>query len=135
MLIAQLEQRSGLSRDTIRYYERLGLLTPPQRGHNGYRLYKDRTLVELAFIVKAREVGFTLQQIKPAMAKLHAPPDQCQELIAGLVAKRAEIEKRIDADKVRLLRLNKMIKRLQAGEVLSSAAVPRPAGSSLMPLR
>lgn len=115
MLIAQLEHRSGLSRDTIRYYERLGLLTPPQRGDNGYRLYDARALVELAFIVKAQEVGFTLQQIKPAIAKLHAPPAQCQELIASLQAKGEEIQQRIEEDTLRLTRLQKMIGRLQVG--------------------
>lgn len=117
MLIAQLEQRSGLSRDTIRYYERMGLITPPQRGENGYRLYDARALVELSFIVKAQQVGFTLQQIKPAIDKLHAPPEQCQELIAGLVAKGLEIKQRIEQDQLRLVRLNKMIKRLQDGPV------------------
>lgn len=115
MLIAQLEHRSGLSRDTIRYYERLGLLTHPLRGDNGYRLYDARALEELAFIVKAQEVGFTLQQIKPAIAKLHAPPAQCQELVASLQAKEQEIQQRINDDTLRLTRLNKLIQRLQAG--------------------
>jgi DNA-binding transcriptional MerR regulator len=115
MLIAQLERRSGQSRDTIRYYERLGLITPPQRGDNGYRLYDERAVIELNFIAKAQEVGFTLQQIKPSMAHLHAPPGQCQELIDGLQAKGAEIEARMAQDRTRLIRLNKMIKRLTGG--------------------
>ncbi len=117
MLIAQLERRSGQTRDTIRYYERLGLITPPRRGDNGYRLYDERAVVELSFIAKAQEVGFTLQQIKPSMVHLHAPPEQCQELIDGLQAKRAEIEARMAQDRTRLIRLNKMIKRLKGSEV------------------
>ena len=115
MLIAQLERRSGQTRDTIRYYERLGLITPPQRGDNGYRLYDERAVVELNFIAKAQEVGFTLQQIKPSMAHLHSPPEQCQELIKGLQAKASEIEARMAQDRTRLIRLNKMIKRLKGG--------------------
>jgi DNA-binding transcriptional MerR regulator len=113
MLIAQLERLSGQTHDTIRYYERLGLITPPQRGDNGYRRYDQRTVAELSFIAKAQEVGFTLQQIKPSMAHLHAPPEQCQELIDGLQAKRVEIEARMAQDRTRLVRLNKMIKRLK----------------------
>jgi DNA-binding transcriptional MerR regulator len=74
MLIAQVEKLSGHSRDTIRYYERTGLITPPQRGDNGYRRYDQHTLAELVFIVKAQQAGFTLQQIKPAIAHLRAPP-------------------------------------------------------------
>ena len=117
MLIAQLERRSGQTRDTIRYYERLGLITPPQRGDNGYRLYDERAVVGLNFIAKAQEVGFTLRQIKPSMAHLHAPPDQCQDLIDGLQAKTAEISARMAQDRVRLVRLNKMIKRLKGAAV------------------
>ena len=49
MLIAQLECRSGQTRDTIRYYERLGLITRPLRGDNGYRLYDERAVVELRY--------------------------------------------------------------------------------------
>ena len=78
MLIAQLERRSGQTRDTIRYYERLGLITPPQRGDNGYRLYDERAVVELNFIAKAQEVGFTLRQIKPSMAHLGACQATCR---------------------------------------------------------
>lgn len=115
MLIAELEHRSGLSRDTIRYYERMGLITPAQRGENGYRRYDARTLVELMFIVKAKEVGFTLQQIKPAIPHLHSPPEACQELMAVLGAKAAEIALRIEQDKTRLARLKRMIKRLPLG--------------------
>ena len=117
MLIAQLECRSGQTRDTIRYYERLGLITPPLRGDNGYRLYDERAVVELSFIAKAQAVGFTLQQIKPSMVHLHTPPDQCPELIEGLEAKRVEIEARLAQDKTRLIRLNKMIKRIKGGAV------------------
>jgi DNA-binding transcriptional MerR regulator len=115
MLIAELERRSGLSRDTIRYYERLGLITPPRRGDNGYRHYDERTLVELTFITKAQEVGFSLQQIKPGIRHLHAPSGHCGELIASLQVKEQEIGQRIEQDKVRLVRLRKIIRRLQDG--------------------
>lgn len=113
MLIAQLEARSGLSRDTIRYYERSGLITPPQRAANGYRIYSAATLLELGFIVKAREIGFSLEEIKPAIRHLQSPPEQCQELMASLTAKKAEIEARIAQDRLRLAHLKKIIARMQ----------------------
>ena len=108
---------AGASRAWGTDYERLGLITPPQRGDNGYRLYDERAVVELSFIANAQEVGFTLQQIKPSMAHLHAPPEQCQELIDGLQAKAAEIEARLAQDRTRLIRLNKMVKRLKGAAV------------------
>lgn len=113
MLVAELERRSGLSRDTIRYYERLGLITPPRRDGNGYRRYSAHTLVELSFITKAQEVGFSLQQIKPAIGHLRAPAGNCQDLLAALAAKGEEIAERIAQDKERLARVNNLIKRLQ----------------------
>ena len=113
MLIAQLEKLSGQSRDTIRYYERTGLITPPQRSDNGYRRYDQHTLVELTFIAKAQQVGFTLQQIKPGLAHLRAPQGSCDALIASLKAKGVEIQARMSEDRQRLARLNRMLKRLQ----------------------
>ncbi len=112
MQIAELERRSGLSRDTLRYYERMGLITPPRRADNGYRDYDPRTLVELAFIAKAQQVGFSLKQIRPAMAHVHAPPGHCAELLAGMRAKRDEVKARLAEDRQRLARLNKLIARL-----------------------
>jgi DNA-binding transcriptional MerR regulator len=112
MLIAELERRSGLSRDTIRYYERLGLISPPLRTDNGYRQYSVHTLVELSFVSKAQQIGFTLAQIKPAIEHLHSPPEQCQEVIDSLLAKRNEIEQRIASDKQRLIHIKKLLTRL-----------------------
>lgn len=125
MLIAELERRSGLSRDTIRYYERLELITPPRRSDNGYRHYDERTLVELTFITKAQEVGFSLQQIKPGIRHLHAPSSHCGELISSLQVKELEIGQRIEQDKIRLVRVQKIIKRLQGG---NGSGQPSPIG-------
>ncbi len=112
MLIAELEHRSGLGRDTIRYYERLGLISAPLRSNNAYRHYSAHTLVELAFIGKAQHIGFTLAQIKPAIAHLGSPPQQCEEVIESLLAKRSEIEQRIAQDKLRLAHIKKLLSRL-----------------------
>ncbi len=112
MLIAELEHQTGLSRDTIRYYERQGLISSPFRTDNGYRRYSTHTLVELSFISKAQQIGFTLAQIKPAIEHLHSPPEQCHEVIESLLAKRSEIEERIALDKQRLTHITKLLARL-----------------------
>jgi DNA-binding transcriptional MerR regulator len=109
MLIAELEVRSGLSRDTLRYYERQGLISPPLRSPNGYRHYDAHTLVELNFIGKAQSIGFTLAQIKPAIEHLRKPPAQCKQVIESLLAKRDEIELRIAQDKQRLASIQKLL--------------------------
>lgn len=62
--IGELSARSGLSRDTLRYYERFGLLPKPPRASGGVRLYPLATLDHLRFIRRAQSVGLTLDEIR-----------------------------------------------------------------------
>ena len=66
MQIGAIAKQSGFSKDTLRYYEKIGLiqLTKKQRGPNNYRIYDDRILQELSLIKKLKKVGFTLNEIK-----------------------------------------------------------------------
>lgn len=112
MLVKTVEQRSGLSRDTLRFYERSGLITPPSRTPNGYRRYDAHTLVELRFIAAAREIGFTLAQIKEAIPKLRAPPAQCEALLDSLRARREQIEAQMALEQRQLQRIDQLLLRL-----------------------
>jgi DNA-binding transcriptional MerR regulator len=111
MRIKQLEMRSGLTRDTLRFYERGGLVTPPRRSPNGYRDYDEHTLAELKFIAAAREVGFTLAEIKTAIPHLKAPPRECQALLEGLRARRQAVQEELDLHHRQLRRLDELIRR------------------------
>ena len=66
MQIGEIAKQSGFSKDTLRYYEKIGLiqLTKQQRGANNYRIYDGRILQELELIKKLKNVGFTLNEIK-----------------------------------------------------------------------
>ena len=66
MQIGVIAKQSGFSKDTLRYYEKIGLiqLTKAQRGPNNYRIYDNRILQELSLIKKLKQVGFTLNEIK-----------------------------------------------------------------------
>lgn len=61
--IGQLAKISGLSRDTIRYYESTGLIPQAPRSPAGYRLYSEQTLEQLGFIHNAKTLGFSLKDI------------------------------------------------------------------------
>lgn len=111
MQIKSLEARSGLTRDTLRFYERTGLITPPHRLPNGYREYDEHTLAELKFISAAREVGFTLNEIKTAIPHLKAPPSQCRELIEGLIRRRLTVIDELTLKRKQLQRLDQLIQR------------------------
>jgi MerR family Zn(II)-responsive transcriptional regulator of zntA len=65
MLISELSQKTGVSKDTIRFYEKVGLLdTTTSRAVNNYRHYENEAVDRLAFIRQGKALGFTLSEIK-----------------------------------------------------------------------
>ncbi|PSO70539.1 MAG: heavy metal-responsive transcriptional regulator [Cyanobacteria bacterium SW_10_48_33] len=64
LLIGELSRRVNLPTQTIRYYERLGLITPPERTASQYRLYSEEAIERLQFIQKAKIFGLSLDEIK-----------------------------------------------------------------------
>jgi MerR family copper efflux transcriptional regulator len=75
--IGELAQRAGVAIDTIRYYERDGLLEPVERSAAGYRCYDDTGLKRLTFIRRAKTLGFSLEDIRSLLA-LSAQADIAQ---------------------------------------------------------
>jgi len=67
MNIGDVSNRSGLPVKTIRYYEDIGLVSPP-RGSNGYRTFRDKELHKLSFLGRARSLGFTIEDCRTLMA-------------------------------------------------------------------
>lgn len=111
MQIKWLEARCGLPRDTLRFYERSGLITPPRRLPNGYRDYDEHTLAEVKFIAAAREVGFTLAEIKSAIPHLKAPAKHCRALLEGLRERRQAVVEQLALHRKQLQRLDQLIQR------------------------
>ncbi|OOG56734.1 MerR family transcriptional regulator [Rhodanobacter sp. C03] len=64
LTIGAVAKRVGVAIDTIRYYEREGLLPEPVRRASGYRSYGDSTIAQLRFIRRAKDLGFTLDEIR-----------------------------------------------------------------------
>src|SRR5271170_4068233 len=64
LLIGKVARRAGVGVETIRFYERQGLLTAPIRKDSGYRLYPEHVLGRIRFIKRAKELGFSLKEIK-----------------------------------------------------------------------
>ncbi|WP_319422603.1 MerR family transcriptional regulator [Pleurocapsa sp. FMAR1] len=68
MLISELSQKTGFSKDTIRFYEKTGLLNSNnKRAENNYRNYDDEVVSRLEFIKHGKALGFTLREIKQSM--------------------------------------------------------------------
>jgi DNA-binding transcriptional MerR regulator len=68
MTIGALARAAGVNVETVRYYERRGLLAPPARGSSGYRQYGDDALWRLQFVARAKRLGFTLSEITDLLA-------------------------------------------------------------------
>ncbi|MDH3663261.1 MAG: helix-turn-helix domain-containing protein [Alphaproteobacteria bacterium] len=64
LLIGALSRRSGVHIETIRYYERIGLMPAPPRSHGGHRVYDRDHLKRLSFIHRSRRLGFSIQEIR-----------------------------------------------------------------------
>jgi DNA-binding transcriptional MerR regulator len=98
--IGEVAAQSGVSIDTLRYYERLGLLPKPARTGSGYRLYEARVVDRLAFIRRAQSFGFTLDEIKQLLQLETTDPQTCtrvlkmiEEKLVGLNRQYEEIKR------------------------------------------
>jgi len=94
MKIGELSKQSGVSIDTIRYYEQRGLIPEARRTASGYRQYSAEDVSRLKFIVQTKELGFTLEETGQLLA-LRTDDCNCAEVRAVAEAKANEIAVRI----------------------------------------
>ena len=92
MNIGQLAEQTGVSADTLRYYEREGLIQPPARAANGYRSYREVDAQQVRFVRSAQALGFTLAEIRGMLPQLNAGRMDRGAIEAHLQAKIAEID-------------------------------------------
>ena len=111
MNIGRLAERAQVNIDTIRYYERQGLLPPAERSASGYRKYRQSDLEKLQFIIRSKELGFTLAEIGELLSltadrkgemhgvkrKAERRLEQVEHKIAQLQRVKRGLEKLIDA--------------------------------------
>ena len=71
---------TGCNLETIRYYEKSGLLCPPLRGPNGYRIYDETDVRRIRFVIRARTLGFTLEAIRGLLALVDSGTQTCAEV-------------------------------------------------------
>ncbi len=110
MTIGQLAKQANVNLETIRYYERRGLIPEPPRSESGYRQYSADDLQRTQFIKRAQALGFTLQEILELLSLRVEPGTSCKEVKGRVQAKIMDVEKRIsDLEQMRaaLLRLSK----------------------------
>ncbi len=80
MKISTVAANSGCNLETIRYYERIGLMPPPERTPKGYREYSEADVERLRFISRGRGLGFSLQEIRSLLRLAQDPGISCSEV-------------------------------------------------------
>ena len=93
--IGQLARKVGMSVETVRFYERRGLLAEPRRLPSGYRQYLPDTVRRVRFIRHAKQLGFTLKEIQDLLELRVDPGSTCAAVRRRASEKVADIEERI----------------------------------------
>ena len=73
LTIGKLSKMAGVTNDTVRFYERYGLIAPASRSKSNYRLYREKDALRLRFIKRAKALGFTLNEIKDLLVLSQDP--------------------------------------------------------------
>lgn len=95
MRTSELAGQAGVNTETLRYYERRGLLTQPPRTPGGYRDYPPSTVELLRFIKRAKELGFTLDEVEELLHLDKGGPAACDAARVLAEYRRADLEARI----------------------------------------
>ena len=108
LTIGKVAKQAEVGVETIRFYEREGLIEEPPRRESGYRQYPSDTVDRVRFIKRAKELGFSLKEIKELLALRIAPGTTCDQIKKRADAKVGDIE-----DKIRSLqRMKRALKKL-----------------------
>ena len=108
MTIGQLAEKAGIGIETIRYYEREGLIPEPPRRASGYRAYGPEAVQRLRFIANAKELGFSLNEINELLSLRVGNGVSCQQVRERAQQKLADIHGKIQS----LNRMKRGLERL-----------------------
>jgi MerR family mercuric resistance operon transcriptional regulator len=95
--IGKLSELTGLSRETLRFYEQKKLIPNPKRNKSGYRLYQQDTVRRIRFIQYTKKMGFSLKEIRTLLSLRINPEGTCSEIKQYTDSKITEITNQITA--------------------------------------
>jgi len=97
LTIGQVARRSGFGIETIRFYERNGLIELPPRRPSGYRQYSESVIFRSQFIKRSKELGFSLKEIRELLSLRVSPTTTCSNIRERTQAKIADVESKIQS--------------------------------------
>jgi Hg(II)-responsive transcriptional regulator len=95
MTIARAARAAGVGVETIRFYERRGLIAQPRKPTDGFREYDSDIVARIRFIRQAQELGFSLREIGELLSLRADPGADCVDVRARAITKRDEVERKI----------------------------------------
>ncbi len=95
LTIGRLAKKTGVGIDTIRYYERQGLIPEPRRKESGYRQYSDEMVKRIQFIRHAKELGFSLKEIHELLSLKLDSKNPCSKVKTRAETKISDIQEKI----------------------------------------
>jgi DNA-binding transcriptional MerR regulator len=113
MRIGELAKSAGVTPDTIRYYEREGLLEPPPRGSNGYRDYGPDAVQDLRFIRNAQLLGMKLIDVRETLAIAAGGKQPCEHVRTTVAGRLADVERRLKELRALRSTLRETLQRLE----------------------
>lgn len=111
LTIGFLAKAADVNIETIRYYQRIGLITEPTKPDQGYRIYPEETLQRIKFIKRAQQLGFSLQEIEEL---LQLGDGHCEDVRLRAEQKRSQIDKQIKDLRNLRSTLNQLINACQS---------------------
>lgn len=106
MTVSQLSKRSGVAPHVVRYYARIGLLTPARHPDNGYQLFTRDDTARLRFVRLAQNLGYTLEEIRHILGLSQAGESPCQEV-------REILRQRVEENRQRLVDFIALQRRME----------------------
>lgn len=105
--IGKIAEQTGLSIDTIRFYQKIGLVKQPARSAGGFRLFSETEIRDLVFIQKAQELGFSLTEIKQLSVLNQQHDHACSQVRDLLISKLRDVRDKVH----QLLQLEEELKK------------------------
>ena len=105
--ISELAEKCGVNKETIRYYERVGLLLEPSRTNAGYRIFSNESVNRIKFIKRMQDLGFTLAEITKLLGVVDNDDERCADMYNFVVKKIEEVQMKIrDLKRIEQMLLN-----------------------------
>ena len=114
--VGDLATRSGCKVETVRYYEKTGLMPDPPRTEGGHRIYSLEHLKRLFFIRRSRDLGFPIDQVKELLRFVDEPDHTCGEVRGMAMLQARAVQEKIDVLKKLQKALNEMAARCKGGK-------------------